>query len=307
MTAVDTIGRCDDASVFPGEEPVDISAYRGRRHRDQRNRERWIALVRVASRHNGRPHTDHCPSPPWLTRSDGRTRSAIYCVGINGDGVSERARRIGSIYRSREITARRPSSSRRVGVHSVQGIAIRTGLKRKGKGEMRLVARSKLVGLVFEAWDDLDRVTAGLDDQTMMDRSEGGSAFGWTIGHVTTMIDAWINVRFAGHSPHPLLSPDQFRLGASGIADNWPAIAIAVADVRRVARAYLADLDESALDQTVPYDGSFVVLREPGLTLRYALLRIAAHHYYHIGEIASKRDRRGDRVGDYPGLLQHCI
>ena len=57
----------------------------------------------------------------------------------------------------------------------------------------------------------------------------------------------------------------------------------------------------------MPYDGSFSRLRETGLPLSYALLRTCAHHYFHIGEIATKRGALGQRVGEYPGLLEDCI
>ena len=34
---------------------------------------------------------------------------------------------------------------------------------------------------------------------------------------------------------------------------------------------------------------------------------LCAHHYFHIGEIATKRSRLGQRVGDYPGPLEDCV
>ena len=37
------------------------------------------------------------------------------------------------------------------------------------------------------------------------------------------------------------------------------------------------------------------------------LVRIAAHHYFHIGVVACQRDRMGHAVGDYPGLLVACL
>ncbi len=46
---------------------------------------------------------------------------------------------------------------------------------------------------------------------------------------------------------------------------------------------------------------------EAVLGLRHALLRICAHHYFHIGEIATKRSRLGQQVGDYPGPLEDCV
>jgi hypothetical protein len=44
-----------------------------------------------------------------------------------------------------------------------------------------------------------------------------------------------------------------------------------------------------------------------GVSLRYALFRIAAHHYFHIGVMACQRDRTGHQVGDYPGLMSDCL
>jgi hypothetical protein len=41
--------------------------------------------------------------------------------------------------------------------------------------------------------------------------------------------------------------------------------------------------------------------------VHYALLRIAVHHYFHIGVVACQRDRAGEQVGDYPGLLGRCL
>jgi hypothetical protein len=43
------------------------------------------------------------------------------------------------------------------------------------------------------------------------------------------------------------------------------------------------------------------------VTLRYTLLRVLAHHYFHIGELASKRAAAGTSVGDYPGPMQNTV
>jgi hypothetical protein len=173
--------------------------------------------------------------------------------------------------------------------------------------ENHWMARSKLVGLVFEAWNDIDRVFAGLTPDEAMISPDGGSAFVWTYGHVANQLDAWVNVRFAALTPHPLIGLPRFRAGSDGQAEDWTAVHHAVVEVRAGARTYLQDLNDNDLDRNVPYDGSLAQLRDSGLSLRYALLRIAAHHYFHIGEIAAKRDRLGHRVGDYPGMLQECV
>jgi hypothetical protein len=167
--------------------------------------------------------------------------------------------------------------------------------------------KSKLVGLLLEAWKDMDRVLTDLDPDEAVKRLEGGSSFAWTAAHVANQVDAWINVRFQQRPPHELIGQARFRAGGTGAADDWRAIQAGVLEVRSAARRYLEGLNESDLDLVIPYDGSFSRLRETGLSLRHALLRLCAHHYFHIGEIATKRSRLGQRVGEYPGLLEECV
>ncbi len=62
-----------------------------------------------------------------------------------------------------------------------------------------------------------------------------------------------------------------------------------------------------AMDLLVPYSGSIELLRESGITLRYTILRMSAHHYFHIGEISTKRDHLGHSVGDYPGSMLESL
>jgi len=96
-------------------------------------------------------------------------------------------------------------------------------------------------------------------------------------------------------------------MGSSGSADDWLAIQLGTREVRASTKHFLESPDERELDRTVTYTGSLLALRKHGLHLRYALLRIAAHHYFHIGVVACQRDRQGDRVGDYPGLMTECL
>jgi hypothetical protein len=166
---------------------------------------------------------------------------------------------------------------------------------------------SKLVGLLFEAWKDMDRVLADLDPEEAVRPLDGGSSIAWTAAHVANQVDAWINVRFQRRPPHELIGQARFRAGGTGTADDWQAIQAGVREVRDAAHRYLEGLSESELDLVIPYDGSLPYLHESGLSLRYALLRICAHHYFHIGEIATKRSALGQRVGDYPGPLEECI
>ena len=169
------------------------------------------------------------------------------------------------------------------------------------------MANSKIVGLLIEAWNDFDRVVDKLDGAQAIQNFDGGSSFGWTLAHVTNQVDNFINVRFQRLAPHSLIGQERFRFGGTGVADDWESINAGVLEVRQTARSYLEALNDNDLDLTVPYEGSNSRLQETGLSLRYAVLRGCAHHYYHIGEVATKRDRLGQRVGDYPGRLEECI
>ena len=167
--------------------------------------------------------------------------------------------------------------------------------------------RSRLVGLLFSAWDDFDRVLVGLSPQEAVTSGDGGSSFAWTAAHVANQVDAWINVRFQGTTPHPLIGEARFRFGGSGTADDWASVQAGVREVRGKARDYLEPMGEPGLDLTIPYDGSILHLRTGGLHLGYAIMRACAHHYFHIGEIAAKRVAAGHNVGDYPGPLHQCL
>jgi hypothetical protein len=144
-----------------------------------------------------------------------------------------------------------------------------------------------LVDLMYESWRNLDSSVDGLSDSEMSTRLKGGSIFAWTFGHVTNMLDSWLNVRFQGLAPHPVLSVQDFRTGGSGDARDWPRVRGAVFEVRQAARTYLDSGPN--LDLVIPYDGSIRFLRPGGLVLWYAVARIAAHHLIHAGEIETTR------------------
>jgi len=122
----------------------------------------------------------------------------------------------------------------------------------------------------------------------------------WTFGHLACMIDSWINTRFVGIPPHPVISGPAFRSGGSGEADDWPAVQAAVREVRDASRRFLDADPAPDLDRMIPYDGSIEDLRPVGLSLRYAIMRISAHHFVHVGEIVTIRLRLGHTVGEFP-------
>ena len=164
-----------------------------------------------------------------------------------------------------------------------------------------------LAGMVRESWADLDRAVEGLSREDAERRLANASPISWTLAHCTYLVDSWLNVRFQGTLPHPSLDRETLRMGAAGDALDWNEIQVAVQEVRVIARHYLDALTEEALDVTHAYTGSMEPLRETGITPRYALMHIVAHHYVHIGEIASARTALGHDVGDYPGLMKACL
>jgi hypothetical protein len=170
-----------------------------------------------------------------------------------------------------------------------------------------IVPRSKLVALLFDAWVDLDRVVDGLAPAMAIEALDGGSSFAWTVAHVANVLDATTNVRFRRVVPHPYIGRDEFRFGGTGAADDWDAIRQGMREVHESTRDYLSGLEDGDLDRVVPYDGSLSHLIGKNISLQYSIFRSIAHHYFHIGEIASKRDRLGHSVGDYPGKLETSL
>jgi hypothetical protein len=169
------------------------------------------------------------------------------------------------------------------------------------------MAMSAVAGMVLEAWNDLDRATAGLSAEDASRRIGTASPISWSIAHCANQIDSYVNVLFQGREPHPFLGQEGFRFGAAGDPAAWEQVQAAVAEVREIARPYLESLSEADLQLHVPYRGSLTALRETGMSVRYALIRVALHHYFHIGEIAAARTSLGHQVGDYPGLLEQCL
>ncbi len=161
--------------------------------------------------------------------------------------------------------------------------------------------------MVLEAWNDLDRATADLSSEDAERRIGTASPISWSVAHCTNQLDSFVNVTFQGRERNQFIADDRFRFGAAGEPADWPQIQSAVAEVREAARPYLEGLTEAELERQLPYGGSMAFLRERGINVRYGLMRIALHHYFHIGEIASARNSLGHEVGDYPGRLEGCL
>lgn len=149
----------------------------------------------------------------------------------------------------------------------------------------------KLILYLYESWNYLDGSIEGLTREEATTQYDGGSSIAWTIGHVTTMVDSWINTNFQGLAPHPFISGGRFGIGGTGECDEWEDVLSATKEVRDKARAFLDS--GPPVDRVIPYAGSIEFLRGTGLRLSYALLRIASHHFIHGGEIVAARSRLG--------------
>lgn len=167
---------------------------------------------------------------------------------------------------------------------------------------------SKLIGLVFDSWDDLDRVLNKLDIKEAIESPNGESSFTWTLAHVTEQVDRWINVIAQNMLPHPDLGKKEFGFGGTGISQDWQLINQASQEVRAAAKSYLDNLSDNDLESIVVNDNDPNAKPErKRIKLYSVILRIIAHYYFHIGEIAAKRDRIGHSVGDYPGSLNRTL
>ena len=159
---------------------------------------------------------------------------------------------------------------------------------------------NKLILYMYESWAQVDSTTEGLTAIEATTRHDVGSGIAWTVGHVTHMLDTWINTRFQRLPPHPFISRQNFRTGGTGEENDWPAVQGGLNEVRGTARKFLDSEDGLDLDRVIPYDGSIPFVRSVGLSLGYALMRIAAHHFMHAGEILTIRSHLGHVLSEGP-------
>jgi hypothetical protein len=158
--------------------------------------------------------------------------------------------------------------------------------------------RSRAAGLLLESLHDLHLGLDGLPEKLATARPKGASSIAWTAAHVTQGLDSLILYRFAGKARDPLLSDAALGAGGTGTVSDWPALRARIAEVHAAASDFLATLTDADLARTVPYDGSIRTLRPTGINLEYALLRVAAHHFTHAGEIVAIRSAMGFPLPD---------
>jgi hypothetical protein len=113
----------------------------------------------------------------------------------------------------------------------------------------------KLILLMYQSWADLDHAIDGLSAEQATTRYDGGSAIAWTVGHVTTRVDSWLNMRFQGIPAHPTFNRALFRTGGTGEAADCSGILTGVREVRAAARRFLDAEPAPDLDRVIPYGG----------------------------------------------------
>jgi uncharacterized damage-inducible protein DinB len=160
---------------------------------------------------------------------------------------------------------------------------------------------SKLAGAIFDMWKDVDRAFADLSEADALERHGGGSAFAWTLVHIANFEDGQINFRTRGRERHAMIT-DQFERfrESPGSADQWERIKAGVQELREELRSYLEGLSEEEIATTM----AAATARTAEQPLALLLWRDIAHTYYHIGEVAAKRDQLGQRTGDYPSVWE---
>src|SRR5947208_16431660 len=147
----------------------------------------------------------------------------------------------------------------------------------------------KLILLMHESWNDLDRAISGLAPKEATRRHDGGSSIAWTVGHVTNLVDSWINARLQGLPSHPVISDPMIRTGGGGDPHNSPAILAGTSEVREASKRFLDSKPEPDLDRTSPYDGAIDYLHPTGLSLRHAFTPVAAHDFLALGARVTSR------------------
>jgi len=84
--------------------------------------------------------------------------------------------------------------------------------------------------------------------------------------------------------------------------------ALPIDEGQTISQPYIVARMTELLAVEMLYAGTLPGLVGKNVSVRYTLLRIAAHTFFHIGDIASVRSRRlGQSVGDYPGPLLACM
>ena len=159
----------------------------------------------------------------------------------------------------------------------------------------------RLVRLLWDAWDELERVAAAVPTPGR-GRSLGRlNAAGWIVAHVAAQQDAYWCVAAQGLEPDEWLADIEVGFGSEpSVPDHAEALA-AFARVRARAIPYLRSLRPDDLDAAIPSGGGSG--REQ--TVGDALARSVAHVFVHTGELTAIASLVGAPDLGAPGRLTH--
>lgn len=160
---------------------------------------------------------------------------------------------------------------------------------------------------LFDALDDLERLVAGLTEKEAHTQPSGLSSISWTVAHLAQHLDSWVVITISKQPGSSYFKTPDFSRGGTGKPAVWGDVRQAFSETLRTVRSFLVTTSEEELMQKSVYSGSIDSLKGKTVTPSYRLARIAAHIYYHIGEINTLRASFGTNVGDYPGLLLRTL
>jgi hypothetical protein len=163
--------------------------------------------------------------------------------------------------------------------------------------------RPFLAALLIDTLDDFNRSIENITSSEAEKRLPGFSSISWIVAHVAQHLDSWIIGFLAGKPRNEFLANIEFGIGGSGASVEWATISRVFSETLARSRDYLETVNGAYLDRGSIYEGSMKSMRGKSITGNYRLARLAAHLYYHIGEITTIRTAMGNTVADFPGVL----
>jgi len=167
--------------------------------------------------------------------------------------------------------------------------------------------RPVLAALRLECLGDFERSVENLSPFDADRQLPGFSSIGWIVAHVAQHLDSWVIGSLAGQPRNRYLIDSKFGKGVSGAGGEWAIISLLLSETLAKSRAFLENVAGTFLEKESVYEGSMLAVRGKTITGNYRLARLAAHLYYHIGEITTIRSTMGHKAVDFPGILPISI
>ncbi len=159
----------------------------------------------------------------------------------------------------------------------------------------------RLVRLLWDAWDELDRVAAALPAPGRARPIGRLNAGGWIVAHVAAQQHAYWCAGAQGLEADPWLAVHAVGFGDEPSAPAFGEALAAFGRVRASATPWLRSLREAELDRrTVRPAGA-----DAGRSAGDLLVRSAAHVFAHAGELSAIASLVGAPDLGVPGRLTH--